>query len=237
MMTSPPSRRKRDPLTPRRIQDAAFERIAREGVAAFSLRGLAADLRVEPMSLYHWYPSKAHLLDALMERWVEPLEVPGPEAGDWRVRVRGAAASFRAAALARPAFFPYVAVHRFNLRATLDRLDAVIAAFAASGASAGDVARMFRAWSQLLVGVLLDETNGYARGPSAVDPPPDEEVTARWPHVASLGAFNAPSAHEAAFWFAHDTLVDAFAARLVVSGSAAGPASVVSAARRPGRPG
>ena len=61
----PPS--PRPPLTRERILAAALAVIDRDGLAGFSIRGLGASLGCEPMSVYHYFPSKAHLLDALVD--------------------------------------------------------------------------------------------------------------------------------------------------------------------------
>jgi len=47
------------------VLDGAWVVMAREGVAALSMRELARDLGVRPQSLSHYFPSKAALLDAL----------------------------------------------------------------------------------------------------------------------------------------------------------------------------
>lgn len=50
-----------------RIVAAAFAIHAREGVAALSMRTLAAEIGVSAMALYRYYPSKAELLRAMWE--------------------------------------------------------------------------------------------------------------------------------------------------------------------------
>lgn len=53
------------PLTPARVIAAAMGLADAEGLSALTMRRLAADLCVEPMSLYHHVPGKDHLLDGL----------------------------------------------------------------------------------------------------------------------------------------------------------------------------
>ncbi len=47
-----------------------LELIEADGLEAFSTRKLAAKLGCEAMSIYHYFPSKAHLMDALLDRLV-----------------------------------------------------------------------------------------------------------------------------------------------------------------------
>lgn len=53
------------PLTPERVVAAAMTLADAEGLGALTMRRLAAELGVEPMSLYHHVPGKENLLDGL----------------------------------------------------------------------------------------------------------------------------------------------------------------------------
>ena len=68
MDTSSKKTRARGRLSRDMIEDAAFEVIEREGLSGFSMRKLAAALGCEAMSIYHHYPSQAHLYEALVDR-------------------------------------------------------------------------------------------------------------------------------------------------------------------------
>src|SRR5262250_1290298 len=57
----------RVPLTRERIVAEALVQIEREGLAGFSTRKLGEALGVQAMSLYNYFPSKAHVLDAVVE--------------------------------------------------------------------------------------------------------------------------------------------------------------------------
>ncbi len=60
-------------------------------------------------------------------------------------------------------------------------------------------AAAFRLFVHWLAGFLLDATSGFAKGPSAADPTPDEVVAERFPMVAALGPFNRAEAHDELF--------------------------------------
>ena len=85
----PVKKRHKKPLDPDRILDMAQACIADLGLDEWSMRGLAAQLKVEPMSLYHWFPSRAHVLDGLVDRFVAKLSIPTD--GTWDERLAGAA--------------------------------------------------------------------------------------------------------------------------------------------------
>ena len=81
---------------------AAAELADAEGLAAVTMRRLAADLGVEAMSLYHHLPGKEGLLDGLVETVIEEIEA---ELRDRRARPRPTAtgATTYAGAASRPA--------------------------------------------------------------------------------------------------------------------------------------
>src|SRR5688500_5339308 len=104
---------RRQPLTPDRIVDASFPLIEKDGLEAFSTRKLAQVLRCEAMSIYHYFPSKAHLMDALVDRFIAGFDLPDPSA-PWRERLAALTKAFRDGARAKPEFFRYFALHRLN---------------------------------------------------------------------------------------------------------------------------
>lgn len=75
-----------------------------------SMRRLGAELGVEAMSLYRYFPSKAALLDAVVCRMLADLVLPHPrDAGAWEDAVRAYARSFRAVCAAHPRLLPLLA--------------------------------------------------------------------------------------------------------------------------------
>lgn len=70
-----------------RIVAAALRIIDAEGVDALSLRRLADDLRVTPMSLYWHVADKAELLELVGHAVLAEIELPD-RAGDWQAQLR-----------------------------------------------------------------------------------------------------------------------------------------------------
>jgi AcrR family transcriptional regulator len=188
----------KEPLSAERIQLAALELIEAEGLASFSTRKLATALHCEAMSIYHYFPSKGHLMDALVDRVMSELSVLAPDGRPWRKQVEASAREWRAMAHRYPNFFGYLALHRLNTPTALTWLNSVLAMFAVElGPERG--ARMFRAFGYYLNGAMLDETAGYSRGPSTVEPVPDAVMAERYPAVVKAGRWFAPAEWEKTF--------------------------------------
>src|SRR5512141_847763 len=66
------------PLSRERIVQAALELVAEESLAGLTTRKLGERLGCEAMSIYHHYPSKRHLLDALVDHAIATVEIPAP---------------------------------------------------------------------------------------------------------------------------------------------------------------
>jgi AcrR family transcriptional regulator len=180
--------KKREPLSRERIVAEAFELVEEEGLAQFSTRKLAAALHCEAMSIYHHFPSKAHLLDAMVDHIFLGLEPP-PAGLPFPALLRHEAYALRKAAHAHAAFFPYLAVHRLNTFVTLSWLNRVLGEFRNAGFNDRDAAHHFRCLGYYIMGALLDETSGYAKGPTAADPVPDEVIARDFENVVAAGPF------------------------------------------------
>jgi AcrR family transcriptional regulator len=82
---------------------AAVGLVDRDGLDGLSMRKLGAALGVEAMTLYHYLPNKAALLDGLVE-WVVEHSATDPGADDltWDQMLRRFAETLRATLLAHP---------------------------------------------------------------------------------------------------------------------------------------
>jgi AcrR family transcriptional regulator len=99
----------RDPLTRGRITRAALAVVDAEGLEALTMRRLAAELRVAPMSAYAHVAGKRELLAEVVDAVLGEVELPEID-GRWRKPLRRLAGSLRAALLAHPAVMPAVHV-------------------------------------------------------------------------------------------------------------------------------
>jgi AcrR family transcriptional regulator len=200
-------KRARGRLSREMIEDAAFEVIEREGLAGFSMRKLAAALGCEAMSIYHHFPSLAHLHEALVDRLIGALEMP--DAGlPWRQRMRMAMQDFRRLGREHPAFAQFLVTYRMNSPTCLAWLNSVIGLFEAGGFNTELGARLFRTVGYYLMGAILDETSGYARGPSAVSTVSDEQLARDFPNVMAAGRYFGTAEFDATFELGLDMLLD-----------------------------
>jgi AcrR family transcriptional regulator len=180
------------------IAAAALDLVDRHGVDALSYRRLAEAIGCEAMSLYHYFPSKAHLIDAVIDRVFGALEIP-PPGGDWLERIRKAAWNYRAMALAHPKLYPLLAVHRLNTATGVRKLDAIVGLFRDAGFDDATAARLFREVGYYLTGAALDETAGYAQGPSAAEPASEAEIASDCPNLAAVAPYFKPRHYEQTF--------------------------------------
>jgi hypothetical protein len=96
---------------------------------------------------------------------------------------------FRRVATEHPAFAPFIVVYRMNSPPCLAKLNAIIGLFEDGGFGPELSARLFRAAGYYLMGAILDETAGYAKGPSAVTTVGEEELARDYPSVVKAGAY------------------------------------------------
>jgi AcrR family transcriptional regulator len=103
------SARPRERLSCERIIDAAVQYTDAHCLDDLSMRRLGAELGVEAMSLYRYFPSKAALLEAVVSRLLRDLRLPSPGSADWEPQVRAYARSFREIARGHPQLIPLLA--------------------------------------------------------------------------------------------------------------------------------
>ena len=101
-------------------------------------------------------------------------------------------------ALKHPKFFSFFAVHRLNTRARVAFINGVIGILREAGFS-DDAARYFREIGYYLVGAALDETAGYAQGPSAAEPVSDAIIAADFKHLAAAAPYFQPAHFQVTF--------------------------------------
>ncbi|MER9541752.1 TetR/AcrR family transcriptional regulator [Mesorhizobium sp. M0437] len=207
MDTSIKKKRPRGRLSREMIEDAALKVIESEGLAGFSMRKLAAELGCEAMSIYHHFPSVAHLFEALVDRLIGSLEMPDADL-PWRQRLRIAVQDFRRVAREHPAFATFLVTYRMNSPTCLTWLNGILGLFEAGGFGPQLGARLFRTTGYYLMGAILDETAGYAKGPSAVTIVSDEQLAQDFPKVAAAGRYFGTAEFDRTFDLGLDMLLD-----------------------------
>jgi AcrR family transcriptional regulator len=92
-----------EPLTRERILGAALRIVDEEGLEALSMRRLAADLGVNPMSIYYHLPGKRAVVSGLVEVVFSQMRMPPSEGLPWQERVRAYAHAYRGIVRSHPA--------------------------------------------------------------------------------------------------------------------------------------
>lgn len=83
-------------LTVPEITTAAVELADQEGLTAVSMRRVAGELAVSPMSLYTYVPSKAELIDLMLDAVYREIPLTEWDGEDWRERLERVARDNRA---------------------------------------------------------------------------------------------------------------------------------------------
>jgi AcrR family transcriptional regulator len=88
------------------VLDAAVALVDSDGLDALSMRKLGAALDVEAMTLYHYVPNKAALLDGLVEWVLGHTAAPAADELPWDETLRRFAQTLRATLLGHPGVLP-----------------------------------------------------------------------------------------------------------------------------------
>jgi TetR/AcrR family tetracycline transcriptional repressor len=201
-------------LSRERILDAALDVVGREGVEALSMRRLAEELNVWPMSVYRYFRDKDELLEAIAGSAANQIAVPSTE-GSWRAQLRELLHA------ARDAFAvdaPGLAGHlprAFLAPEMLHLSESALAILRAAGFPDDEAANAWRAlWSYAFGFTVfrLGGTPGEAlrAGRTAVASVPEDE----YPSLAAAGdEFAAAFAAEDRFDYGLERLLDGIEAR------------------------
>jgi AcrR family transcriptional regulator len=148
------------PLTRAAIVDAAIVLVERQGVAALTMRKLGAELGVEAMALYHHFPNRESLVDAIGQRLLEPLEVL-TLAGDWQAAARLLAVALRTIAVARPASFQLVGLNPLDGARSLEPVERLLDTMLVNGLTPAQALASYRATVSYARGYALAEATGF----------------------------------------------------------------------------
>lgn len=205
-MAGPRKRKSRPNLSADRIVSEAMALIDSDGMDALSFRALGKRLGCEAMSIYHYFPSKQHLIDALITLCLNEIEIPPPGLSR-RDHLRQFCLNWRATAIRHAGFAPILFTHRLNHPEALAWLDRSFAVFEGGDADTKTKATVMRVMAYYLNGAALDEALGYASGPSAANPVPMEDM-GNYPNVMALGQHFGKENHDHFFHTGLELLLD-----------------------------
>ena len=84
----------RTPLSRERVLRAAVAVADAGGISGLTIRSLAQEVGVKPMSVYHHVANKDAILDGIVDIVFSEIELPSPE-GEWQAEIRKRASSAR----------------------------------------------------------------------------------------------------------------------------------------------
>ena len=178
-------------LSRERIVEAALEVVAREGLDALSMRRLAQELDVWPMSVYRYFRDKEELLDAVVDGAAEEIALTAGS-GSWREQIRDLLHDARAALGQDPAGLRTRFTRAMLTPGALRLSEAGLRILQDAGFEPGEAARAWRALC------------GYAFGFTGFDDDasPDEAARRARAALATLPADEYPALTAAADGFA-----------------------------------
>ncbi|MFD0899770.1 TetR/AcrR family transcriptional regulator [Actinomadura sediminis] len=148
------------PLTPEEISATALRLIDAGGVEGLSMRKLAVELDVNPMSLYHHVDGKTALLQRVCALVAGRLDLPADDDAPWQERLRALGHACRRSARRHPSLWLYAQSHPevtgtdHLIWRALDRI------LATAGIDADDLVHARKTLFALLSGFILGETTG-----------------------------------------------------------------------------
>jgi hypothetical protein len=150
-------------------------------------------------------------MDALIDHIIAEFFPFPPADLPWDERLRRVARQWRDLLSKRPSLFVFTATHRLNTRKGMRWINETLKLCAGAGLTHEHTVRMFRTFGYYLNGAILDETAGYARGPSTVEPVPAEEMAREFPEVVAAAPYFRSSEWDTTLAFGIDLLIDGYA--------------------------
>jgi len=204
-------------LSPDVIAAEALRLIDRDGLEALSMRRLGEALGVEAMALYHHFPNRSALLDAVTERLIAEVELPGASR-DIVAWLGEVVRRYVALSDDHPGAFPLLATRRFNTAAAFAFVERQMAELIGAGASPLLAADIFRGLGAFANGAGLARiaVRHTTVAPGAID-------ATRLPNVARAVRWLGPDHAQHQFESNLAMFLDGVAQRLACGRTASGP--------------
>jgi AcrR family transcriptional regulator len=182
---------KRVPLSRERLLRGAIAIANAAGIGALTMRSLAQELGVKPMTLYHHVANKEEILDGIIDVVFGEIDLP-PADADWRSALRHRAISARNVLGRHPWATPLMESRAAPGPATLRQHDAVIGTLRRAGFTIEMTAHAYSLLDSYVYGFVLTEAGLPFDSPETV-PDVAEAILAQfpseeYPHFAELAA-------------------------------------------------
>ena len=163
-----PGPRPRTPLTRERILASAVTLADRIGVDALTIRRLATELGVKPMTLYHHVSGKDDILDGMVDRVFAEMSNPPPDLG-WRAAIEVRCRSMRDVLGRHPWAVTLLDSRTAPGAATLRHHEAVLACLRGAGFSLALTADAVATLDAFVYGFAVQEASLPFSGPDELE--------------------------------------------------------------------
>jgi AcrR family transcriptional regulator len=183
------NRRARVPLDRERVLRGAIAVADAGGVRALTIRSLAAELGVKPMSVYYYFANKSEILDGIVDVVFGEIAVP-PGDGDWQSEIRRRAVSARRVLARHPWVIVLLESRKTPGPATLRHHDAMIGTLRNAGFSVEMTAHAYALLDSYVYGFITQEAALPFDGPETVaevaEPMMEQFPADAYPHLVEL---------------------------------------------------
>ena len=137
------------------------------GIGSLTIRSLAPELGVKPMSVYHHVANKEEILDGIVDIVFSEIEMP-TVGGDWRLEISRRAHSARHVLRLHPWAIPLLESRTSPGPATLAQHDAMLGTLRAGGFSLEMTAHAYALLDAFVYGFAVQEASLPFEGPDGV---------------------------------------------------------------------
>ncbi len=204
--SSRPNTGRRAGLSRDRVIAAALALVDREGIEALTMRRLAADLGVEAMSLYHWFPNKSSILEGLVEAVIQEMDQPvlAPGTDPAEALIAGAWA-YRRVLLAHPNALPVLIARPLATPEGLQGIERALEILWAAGFPPAQAIGAVRAVGAYVLGDVAVQLGGLRDG--WPEGPAHQSELPRFP-LTSLPRTDFPRIHDLAATYVRQPWTD-----------------------------
>ena len=172
-----PAKTKREKLNSDRIVEGALLLADDVGMDAFTIRRLASALGVGPMTIYHYFPNKEAIIDAMVDAVYAQIALP-PTDEEWTDAIRVRCISAREVLNRHPWAPPYMVSRTSPGPATPGHHDALLGCLRRGGLSLQMTAHAYAILDSFLHGFALEEASLPASGGEEVQEIAEEMTAA-----------------------------------------------------------
>ena len=146
---------------------AAVEIVSAGGYEEMTIRSLAAELGVAPMTLYRHIRDKDDLLDEVVDRLLAPAWRPSATADNWQAWLIEAAAKLRQFLVSQPAALHVYLSHPVVSPAAIERMNAMLTVLRRTGADEQTARRAYGALHTYTIGFAALEASRAGWAPDS----------------------------------------------------------------------